>query len=249
MWGLHTDLCLPPFFKSLISVNIWHPPSTHYTHFVNHSPSIQSCSFRLKGWMLQRQDTADTENKNYYFSVQQGAHLFCRRCMFSPELKITLPSFCFCVFVFFCFNVMPYYWCNPLLASVQNTGSKDIMSGCRVWVHCCDQPLCLLSKRLSPWRWYHWKKNPFDGLSSFCSCSETPPATCLSPVRRRLVSLLDVLKFYCRSGCLLGNISSWISRYRPFTWLVIKKSAEVNHVMLRNLHTWHHNFSVLKVCF
>lgn len=145
----------------------------------------------------------------------------------APSREFFFSSFCFCI------NVMPYYWCNALLARGRNIGSKDIMSGCRVWVHCCDQPLCLLSKWLSMWRWYHWKKTKQTCLTGFrVSVPVLEPLllrVSLFPVRRRLVSLLDVLKFYRRSGCLVGNISSWISRCRQITWLVIKKKrAEVN---------------------
>lgn len=112
-------------------MNIWHPPSTHYTHVVNHSPEHTKlcCSFRLNSWMLQRQDTADTENKNDYFSVQQGAHLFCRRCMFPPQLNITFPSFCFCVFLFQCNAIL-------LMQSTSRSCPEHWQQGHREWVSC-----------------------------------------------------------------------------------------------------------------
>lgn len=96
--------------------------------------------------------------------------------------------------------------------------------------HCCDQPLCLLSTRLSMWRWYHRereRKNLFDELRVSVPVLK-PLLLHVSPlpVKGRLVSC---------SSCNLG-VAARPTRLPPESLragdspglIIRKKRAEMN---------------------
>lgn len=141
-----------PFLTSLISVNIWHPPSSHHTHFVNHTRGHTKLTMSVVA------NPRHCTYRNYFLSTVGGAPGLYRRWT-----VYFLPSF----LSFLWGNVLMYYWFIPFQAGVQDTDMKDSMSGCRVWVHVSDQPPCLLSEWLSTSRWYHWKKKPVWRASEF----------------------------------------------------------------------------------